>query len=68
MHKKAVKYKDCWLDPNSRAYELLRDKKLKELDRHMKEVDEKDRALRGETNASNGMGHYSSPPPMPPFI
>ena len=39
MHRKAVKYmhhnKEVYLDPSSKAYELHKEKKFKELDKHL---------------------------------
>jgi hypothetical protein len=49
MNRKAVFYKGSWLDPSSKAFQLLQEKKFKELDQHCKEVDERARKLeRGE--------------------
>ena len=45
MYVKAVKYKDGWLAPGSRAYELYQERKFKELDQHLKEVEERARKL-----------------------
>ena len=45
MNKRAVKYKDSWLDPNSRAYQLHQEKKFKELDQHIKECNARAAAL-----------------------
>lgn len=38
MYLKAVKYRDWFLAPGSRAMELYEQNKLKELDAHLKEV------------------------------
>lgn len=45
MNTRAVKYKDSWLDPNSQCYKLYQDKKFKELDNLLKELDAKEKAL-----------------------
>lgn len=45
MYRNAVQYKGIWLAPNSQAFQLYQDKKFKELDIHMKEVDERERKL-----------------------
>lgn len=45
MYPKAVQYKGIWLAPGSLAFQLHTDKKFKELDQHMKTVEEKDRRL-----------------------
>lgn len=50
MYLKAVKYKDDYLAPGSRAYELYHDKKFKELDVHLREVERNYRKLCGETD------------------
>ena len=51
MNRKAVQYKGVWLDPNSKAFEMLHDpKQRKNLDDHMKKLDKKAEALdRGDT-------------------
>lgn len=55
MNRKCVLYKGVWLDPNSKGYELYQNKKLKELDAHMKEC--ADKAYRLENpSASNSPG------------
>jgi hypothetical protein len=53
MNRRAVVYKGTYLDPNSKAYELYHDKnRRKELDAHMKKLDQKAEALdRGDTAA-----------------
>ena len=43
MYLKAVLYKGIWLAPGSRAFQLHSEKKWKELDQHMKEVDEREK-------------------------
>ena len=45
MYRNAVRYKGIWLAPNSRAFQLYQEKKFKELDIHMKEVDEREKRL-----------------------
>ena len=45
MYRNAVQYKGVWLAPNSQAFQLYHDKKFKELDIHMKEVDEREKRL-----------------------
>lgn len=39
MNKKAIKYfhrgKEVWLDPNSKSYELYKEKKMDELAKHL---------------------------------
>ena len=48
MYVNAIKYKDIWLAPGSQAFVLYHDKdpkKRQELDKLIKSVDEKDRAL-----------------------
>lgn len=45
MYRNAVQYKGIWLAPGSRAFQLHQEKKFKELDIHMKEVDEREKRL-----------------------
>ena len=45
MIKGAIWYKDGWLAPGSRAHELHTEGKMKELAEHMKEVEERAKAL-----------------------
>ena len=40
-----VEYKGVWLARNSRAYELWEKKDFKALDKHMKEVDQREKDL-----------------------
>ena len=47
MNRKAILYKGIWLDPNSQAYRLHQEKKFKELDQHMAEVDRRAAELEG---------------------
>lgn len=47
MDKRAVKYKGLWLMPNSDAYRLYHEKKMKELDKHLKDVNERADKLAG---------------------
>lgn len=54
MYKNAVKYRDVWLAPASKGMELYHDKKFKELDSLLKELDRKDREQLGCTSKSNG--------------
>lgn len=49
MYRNAVQYKGIWLAPNSQAFQLHTEKKFKELDQHMKEVDERDRKILEES-------------------
>lgn len=48
MYRNAVQYKGIWLAPGSRAFQLHQEKKFKELDIHMKEVDEREKRLLSE--------------------
>jgi hypothetical protein len=41
MHRKAVHYKGVWLDPNSKAFELHKEGKTKELDQLLSECRKK---------------------------
>lgn len=41
---KAIFYRGLWLMPNSKAYTLHQEKKLKELDSHIKQVEAQYRA------------------------
>ena len=45
MYKSAVKYRDTWLAPASKGLEMFQDKKFKELDQHLKELDRKEKQL-----------------------
>lgn len=45
MYRSAVNYKGVWLAPGSRAEELYRLKQFKELDAHIKALDQKERNL-----------------------
>lgn len=49
MYLKAVKYRDGCLAPGSRAYELFHEKKIKELDAHLREVEARYKKLIGES-------------------
>lgn len=40
-----VEYKGVWLARNSKAYELWANKDFKELDKHIKEVDRREKEL-----------------------
>ena len=53
MNRKAVQYKETWLDPNSKAFELYHDpKRRKEFEEHVRKLDKKAEALdRGDTAA-----------------
>lgn len=42
--RNAVFYRGVWLMPNSKAYALYQEKKLKELDSHLKQVEAQYRA------------------------
>lgn len=46
--KKAIWYRDCWLAPGSRAHALHSEGKMKELAEHMRDVERRDRELRGK--------------------
>lgn len=48
MNKKCIKYKDCYLDPNSKCYELYHSKNFKELDKLIKKLDVDYKKLTGE--------------------
>jgi hypothetical protein len=50
VYRNAIEYKGTWLAPGSRAHQLHTEKKFKELDQHMKEVDERDRQLLERSN------------------
>jgi hypothetical protein len=45
--RNAIKYRNCWLMAGSVAHKLHTEGKLKELDAHMKEMDRKDKKLKG---------------------
>lgn len=45
VYRNAIHYKGFWLAPGSLAHQLHTDKKFKELDQHIKAVEEKDRKL-----------------------
>lgn len=45
MYRNAIHYKGTWLAPGSQAFQLHQDKKFKELDQHLKALDEKERKL-----------------------
>ena len=45
MYLKAIQYKGVWLAPGSTAYELYQDRKLKELDQHLKQLEANELAL-----------------------
>ena len=47
--KKAIWYRGSWLAPGSRAHALHSEGKLKELAEHMREVERRDKVIRGET-------------------
>ncbi len=45
MKKQAVKYKDTWLMPGSKAWGLYMDDNLPALDKHLKQLDQNEREL-----------------------
>lgn len=45
MYKSAVKYRGTWLAPASKGLEMFQDKKFKELDAHLKDLDRKEKQL-----------------------
>ena len=45
MNRRAVQYKGSWLDPNSKAYQLFQDRKMRELDEHLAKTDRRAKAL-----------------------
>ena len=45
MYRGAVEYKGTWLAPGSQAIQLYQDRKLKELDQHLKALEENERKL-----------------------
>lgn len=45
MYRGAVQYKGSWLAPGSLCHQLYTDKKFKELDQHIKTLEEKERKL-----------------------
>lgn len=47
MHIKAVKYRDTYLAPGSDAYLLHQERKFKELDQHLKQLDLAAKSLEG---------------------
>jgi len=47
MYRGAVFYKGTWLAPGSHAIQLYQDKKFKELDQHLKTLEENERRLLG---------------------
>ena len=53
MYKQAVKYRDTWLAPASKGLEMFQEKKFKELDAHLKELDRKERQLVGNKTLDN---------------
>jgi hypothetical protein len=52
--RNAIVYKGVWLTSGSHAHKLHVEGKIQLLDRHMKELDEKDRRLKGEPDAKQG--------------
>ncbi len=48
--KNAVEYRGVLLMPNSRARQLHDEKKFKELDQHMRELDQADKRLKGQSS------------------
>lgn len=52
MNRKCIKYKDVYLDPNSKGYELHKDKNLKELDKLIKKLDIDYKKSTGEINVT----------------
>lgn len=48
MNRKCIKYKDVYLDPNSKCYELYQNKNFKELDKLIKDLDLNYKKLTGE--------------------
>lgn len=47
MYRNAIKYKDLWLAPGSEAFRLHQEKKLKQLDEHLKDVNKRHNKLLG---------------------
>lgn len=47
MHTKAIKYRDNWLAPGSDAFLLHQERKFKELDQHLKQLDLAAKSLEG---------------------
>lgn len=45
MYRNAIQYRGTWLAPGSTAHQLHTDKKFKELDQHLKALDEKEKRL-----------------------
>ena len=48
MYNSAVKYRDTWLAPASKGLVMFQDKKFKELDKHLKELNQKELQLIGK--------------------
>lgn len=45
MYRGAIQYKGIWLAPGSLSHQLHTERKFKELDQHLKALDEKERLL-----------------------
>ena len=48
MYRDAIKYGEGWLASGSLAHKLHTEKKFKELDQHLKALDEKEKRLLGK--------------------